>query len=231
MQSVDYVLVVRDVLTNITCLYLYAYFIIFYRYGNKELFVTCSLFNIFVLLIVMTIVRTDFSIAVGFGLFALLALVTIRSTTFTKTETAYFFGSISIALINGSGISDYAFVLMANGLVVVSAWLISSWSIEHSANIFDMQYSRQFSVVFDSIDEDATKNPAAMREKLSNLFGLDITSFKINQIDYVKDIMTIRLTYNSSPGSDPVQENIDREAYALSRNSAREYQGEEANVR
>ncbi|MGI9500310.1 MAG: DUF4956 domain-containing protein, partial [Geminicoccaceae bacterium] len=141
MLYVDYVHVGRDILMNIACLYLYAYVIIFYKYGNKELFVTCSLFNIFVLLVVMTIIRTDFSVAVGFGLFALLALVQIRSATFTKTEMAYFFGAISMAVINGSGITDYVFVIMANGLVVLSAWCISSWSIEHSANIFDMQFS------------------------------------------------------------------------------------------
>ena len=158
---------------------------------------TCSLFNIFVLLVVMTIVRTDFSIAVGFGLFALLALIQIRSAPFTKTEVAYFFGAIALAVINGTGISDYVFVIMANGLVVLSAWCISSWSIDHSANIFDMQFSRKFSVVFDRIDPDATDNPEVMRGKLRELFNVDVMSYSVDQIDYVKDTMNVTITYNT----------------------------------
>jgi len=197
MLYVDYVHVGRDILMNVACLYLYAYVIIFYRYGNKELFVTCSLFNIFVLLVVMTIVRTDFSIAVGFGLFALLALIQIRSSPFSKTEVAYFFGAIALAVINGTGITDYVFVIMANGLIVLSAWCISSWSIDHSANIFDMQFSRKFSVIFDRIDSDATDNPEMMREKLRELFNVDVMSYSVDQIDYVKDTMNITITYDT----------------------------------
>ena len=197
MLYVDYVHVGRDILMNVACLYLYAYVIIFYRYGNRELFVTCSLFNIFVLLVVMTIVRTDFSIAVGFGLFALLALIQIRSAPFTKTEVAYFFGAIALGVINGTGVTDYVFVIMANALVVLSAWCISSWSIEHSANIFDMQFSRKFSVVFDRIDPDATDNPETMRAKLRELFNVDVMSYSVDQIDYVKDTMNITITYNT----------------------------------
>jgi len=198
MLYVDYVHIGRDILMNLACLYLYAYVIIFYKYGNKELFVTCSLFNIFVLLVVMTIVRTDFSLAVGFGLFALLALIQIRSATFTKTEMAYFFGAISMAVINGTGVTDYVFVMMANGFVVLSAWCISSWSIEHSANIFDMQFSKKFSVIFDRIDTDATNNPILMREKLVELFNVDVIGFSVDQIDYVKDTMNITITYNTN---------------------------------
>ncbi len=198
MLYVDYVHVSRDILVNLTCLYLYAYVIIYYKFENKELFVTCSLFNIFVLLVVMTIVRTDFSVAIGFGLFALLALVQIRSATFTKTEMAYFFGAISMALVNGTGITDYVFVIMANGLIILSAWCISSWSIEHSANTFDMQSNRSFSVVFDRIYPDATNNPALMQEKLSSLFKIDVISYSVDQIDFVKDTMNLTITHSTN---------------------------------
>ncbi len=196
MLYVDYVYLGRDLLIDFLSLYLYAYVIIYYKYGNKELFVTCALFNIFVLLVVMAIVRTDFTLAIGFGLFALLALVQMRSATFSKTEMAYFFGAISLAVINGSGITDYVFVILSNGLVVLSAWCISSWSIEHSANIFDMQFTRKLAVVFDHIDTDATNNQPAMIEKLRDRFNIDIATYSVKQIDYVRDTMDIEITYS-----------------------------------
>ena len=52
--------------------------------------------------------QDGFQHAVGFGLFVLLALIQIQSTPFTKIEVAYFFGSIALAVINGTDISDYA---------------------------------------------------------------------------------------------------------------------------
>jgi len=198
MMYVDYVNVSRDIIIDFVSLYLYAYGIIYYKYGNKELFVTCALFNIFILLVVMTIVRSDFNLAIGFGLFALLALVQMRSAPLTKTEMAYFFGSISLAVINGSGIADYIFVIMANSLIVISVWCISSWSIDHSANIFDMQFNKKITVVFDYIDLDATNDQAAMIEKLNTKFNMKVSSFAIKQIDYVKDTMEITMHYNTS---------------------------------
>lgn len=196
MLYVDYVNVIRDLIVNFISLYLYAYVIIFYKYGNKELFVTCTLFNVFVLLVVMTIIRTDFTLAVGFGLFALLALVQVRSATFSKTEMAYFFGGIALAVINGSGITDYVFVILCNGIIVLSAWCISSWSIDHSANIFDMQFSRKLAVVFDHVDADAMNDQAAMIEKLKGIFDIEVVSYSVKQIDYVRDTMDIVITYN-----------------------------------
>ncbi len=210
MLYVDYVNVGRDVIIDFASLYLYAYIIIFYKYGNKELFVTCTLFNIFLLLVVMAIVRTDFNLAIGFGLFAILALIQLRSATFTKTEMAYFFGGMALAVINGSGITDYVFVIMANAIVVLSAWCISSWSIDHSADIFDMQFSKQLSVVFDHIDPDATNNRPAMIEKLKALFDLEVVTFSVKQIDYVKDTMDIVVTYSTIGEHAQAKSDLDR---------------------
>ena len=109
---------------------------------------------------------------------------------------AYFFGGIALAVINGSGITDYVFVILSNAIVVLSAWCISSWSIEHSANIFDMQFSKKLSVVFDHIDTDATNNRPEMIEKLKKLFDLEVVTFSVKQIDYVKDTMDIVITYS-----------------------------------
>jgi hypothetical protein len=80
--------------------------------------------------------------------------------------------------------------------VVLSAWCISLWSIEHSANIFDMESHQQLAVVFDRIDPDATNNRVAMQTKLQHMFNLEILSYKVTKIDYVRDTMNIVIIYN-----------------------------------
>ena len=149
MYYVDYIGIFKDILINMISLYVFAYVIIYRHYGNKELFATCTLFNISLLLIVMVIVRTDFNLAVGFGLFALLSLITVRSAPFSMTEMAHFFGAMALAVINGSGITDYVFVLACNALVVAAAWYINRWSSAHMSNIGIGKQTRKMAIVLD----------------------------------------------------------------------------------
>lgn len=198
MLYVDYMNLTRDIIIDFTSLYLYTYGIIFRRYNNKELFVTCFLFNVFLLFVVMAVVRTDINIAVGFGLFALLSLVQVRSEPFKRSEMAYFFGAVALAVINGCGIADYVFVVLSNVVIVLSAWFISNWAIEHTADIMEETNTGNMRVTLDQIDEDAINNRPAMIDKLSRIFKLPVVSFIIRKVDYVRDTIDLELIYDLS---------------------------------
>lgn len=159
------------------------------------MFVTCALFNIFIMLIVMAIIRTDFNIAVGFGLFALLSLIQVRSAQFTKTETAYMFGTVALAVINGAGIGDLTFVLICNFVVILAAWLIGTWSLEHSANLITVDNVRKMSVTLDHINEKAISDRSLMSKDLAQILGCPIQSFEIKKVDYVRDIVDVSVIY------------------------------------
>ena len=189
---------------NFIGLYFFAYVILYRKYRNTEMFVSCSLFNIFVLLIVMSIIRTDFNLAVGFGLFALLSLIQVRSAQFTKTETAYVFGAITMAVINGAGISDLSFVLICNFVVVLSSWFIGNWSLEHSANLITVDNVRKMSVTLDHISADAIGDRQIMETMLAEKLGHPVQSFEIKKIDYVRDLVEIAVVYEL-PDSDKPQ--------------------------
>jgi hypothetical protein len=196
MSFIEYSSIIRDFVIDFTALYFFAYVILYRKFRNKELFVTCSLINVFMLLVIMALTRTSFNIAIGFGLFALLSMVQLRSTTFSKAEMAYLFGGVSLAVINGAGIPDLSFVLTCNFVIIGCAWIISSWSIEHSAAIIDVDSIKKMAVVLDEIDEEGLKDRAFMQRKLTNLFHLDVQSFEIKKIDYVKDVMELQIVYH-----------------------------------
>ena len=69
------------------------------RYRDKELVTAAALFNVFVFAVLTVLSSVEFSLAAGFGLFAILALFTLRSEQITKIEITYFFGSVAIAVI------------------------------------------------------------------------------------------------------------------------------------
>ena len=203
MSFIDYSTVIRDILIDFTSLYFLSYVILYRKYRNVEMFVASALFNIFILLIVMTIVRTDFNIAVGFGLFALLSLVQLRSTTFTKTEMAYLFGAVTLAVINGAGIIDLSFVLISNVVVIVSTWFIGNWSLEHSANLIRVDNVKKMAVTLDHIDENVVGNRDLMCEQLTETLGINVQTFEIKKIDYVRDMVEITVIYQLPPSEIP----------------------------
>tara|TARA_B110000285_G_scaffold64218_2_gene73843 strand:+ start:2263 stop:2949 length:687 start_codon:yes stop_codon:yes gene_type:complete len=203
MSFIDYSTVIRDILIDFTSLYFLSYVILYRKYRNVEMFVASALFNIFILLIVMTIVRTDFNIAVGFGLFALLSLVQLRSTTFTKTEMAYLFGAVTLAVINGAGIIDLSFVLISNVVVIVSTWFIGNWSLEHSANLIRVDNVKKMAVTLDHIDENVVGNRDLMCKQLTETLGINVQTFEIKKIDYVRDMVEINVIYQLPPSEIP----------------------------
>ncbi len=195
MNFVDYTTVIRDLLIDFSSMYFLSYVVLYRKYRNTEMFVSSALFNIFILLIIMSIVRTDFNIAIGFGLFALLSLVQLRSAQFTKTEIAYLFGAVSLAVINGAGIGDLSFVLICNFVVVLSTWVIASWSLEHSANLITVDNVRKMSVTLDHIDKEAIADRELMRTRLTSELGMDVRTFETRKIDYVRDMVELTVVY------------------------------------
>lgn len=195
MNFIDYTTVIRDLLIDFSSMYFLSYVVLYRKYRNTEMFVSSALFNVFILLIIMSIVRTDFNIAIGFGLFALLSLVQLRSAQFTKTEIAYLFGAVSLAVINGAGIGDLSFILICNFVVILSTWVLGSWSLEHSANLITVDNIRKMSVTLDHIDHDAIAEREIMRANLINELGIDVQTFEIRKIDYVRDMVELTVVY------------------------------------
>jgi len=215
MLYVNYGTVVRDIVVDMFSLYFYAYLLIFRRYENRELFITCSLFNVALLMVVMTIVRTDFNLAVGFGLFALLSVITVRSTPFSRTEIAYFFGGLALAVINGSGISDFSFVVTSNIIIVGFAWVLSSWSMVGNDSLIKAVEPQTMSVVLEGVDNDATSDAQGMREKLSRRYNILVKSYMVKKIDHVKETMELDILFDESvsDGSDEKSEIITSQEY------------------
>lgn len=194
MGYVDFANVFRDLLIDLISMYFFSYTVLYKKYRNKELFVSVTLFNLFMILVVMAMVRTSFNIAMGFGLFALLSMVQMRSAQFSKAEMAYLFGGVVLAVINGAGIQNLPFILVCNIMVIVSTYFISSWSIEHSASIIEVDNIGRMQITLDHIDDDINDH-VVMHQKLCDLLKLKVLEYRVRSIDYVRDTVNLVLTY------------------------------------
>ena len=157
------------------------------RYRDKELVTAAALFNTFVFAVLAILSSVEFSLAAGFGLFAILALFTLRSEQITKTEITYFFGSIAIAVICSVSGTTLPLVLVTVSLVLAGAYVLDHPRILRSVD--------GIKITLDKIDGHALSDPAAMRADLAERLGVDVMFYQIISFDYVNDMARINVFY------------------------------------
>lgn len=157
------------------------------RYRDKELVTAAAMFNIFAFAVLSILSMVNFTVAAGFGLFAILALFSLRSEQITKSEITYFFGSIAIAVICSVQGSTLAFASVIIALILVSAFIIDHPRILRSAG--------GVKIVLDKIDLHALSSPGAMRKELTARLGVDVISFQITRLDYINDLANINVFF------------------------------------
>jgi len=157
------------------------------RYSDKELVTAAALFNVFVFAVLTVLSGVEFSLAAGFGLFAILALFTLRSEQISKIEITYFFGSVAIAVICSVHGTTIPFVAAVTALVLISTYIIDHPRILRSVD--------GIKITLDKIDAHALSDPALMRTNLSERLGVDVVYYQIISFDYVNDMARINVYY------------------------------------
>ena len=157
------------------------------RYRDKVLATTASMFNIFAFSVLTILSSVEFSIAAGFGLFAILALFSLRSEQIEKIEIAYFFGSIAIAVICSVQGTGLAFVMVIVAIVLFGAWILDHPRILQSAS--------NTKITLDKIDQYALSDPDKMQDDLSNRLGVEVMNFQIIELNYVNDLARLQIFY------------------------------------
>ncbi len=159
------------------------------RYGDKELMTSASLFNVFIFAVLTILSSVNFSVNAGFGLFAILALFTLRSEQIGKIEITYFFGSVAIAVICSVQGSSLAFVLAAVAILVTSAFLL-----DHPKVLRNVHSVR---ITLDKIDAEAIANPEHMCKELSARLNVHVLSFHIISLDFIHDMAVLNVNYRN----------------------------------
>lgn len=159
------------------------------RYRDKELVTAAALFNVFIFAVLTILSSVNFSVAAGFGLFAILALFTLRSEPLSKTEMTYFFGAVAIAVITSVQGTTVPFAALAVSFVLGGAYVIDHPKILQSVS--------GAKVTLDKINTDLLADPAAMRAELSERLGVAVLSYQVLQLDYITEMARLNVYYRT----------------------------------
>jgi hypothetical protein len=134
----------------------------------------------------LTKVRVD--IAVGFGLFAILSIIRLRSSAVTQQEVAYYFLALVLGLLNGLGVPDRGLVVALN-VVVLLVMLV-----------FDSKLVRDRSRRMDVHLDGVYTNEAALVAELERKLGGRVAYQEITEIDLVHGHMLIDVRLQPGQG-------------------------------
>jgi hypothetical protein len=118
---------------DLVAIFVMTYVLYFRRHWRADLLLSYVALNIgiFVTMSLLTQVRLD--IAVGFGLFAILSIIRLRSSAVTQQEVAYYFIALVLGLVNGMGVPDRGLVVGMNVVLLLALLAIDTRHLRNRA--------------------------------------------------------------------------------------------------
>lgn len=174
---------------NVVVMMMLVFGMYYRRYRDKELATTASFFNIVAFSVLAILSSVQFSLAAGFGLFAILALFSLRSETIGKIEISYFFASIGIAVICSVAGTGFLTVILMCGFVLLGAWIIDHPKL--------LQESFSTKITLDRIEETILSDPKKLYHDLSITLGVNVLNVQILELNYVNDLARLNVIYSA----------------------------------
>jgi hypothetical protein len=159
------------------------------RRPQRGLFMVFTAFNVGVFALLAVISQRHIGPAVGFGLFALLSIVRLRSEPFSNAELSYFFCALVLALINGLRVDEVPFQILLDAVLLTTLFLVDHPSLYRP--------TARRTVTLDElvVDEEA------LRERLTEDLGVSVLDVSIEEIDYVRDLTRVEIRFVAPQGA------------------------------
>ena len=176
-----------DLAVDLAAIFLLAYVLYFRRHRRADLLLAYVSLNIgiFVAMSLLGKVRVD--VAVGFGLFAILSIIRLRSTSVTQQEVAYYFLTLVMGLVNGMGLDDRRLVVAINVLLIATMAVVDSRQLRERALRMD--------VTLDVVHHDEASLVADLERRL----GGTVMHHEVNDVDYARRTMLVDVRYRLDP--------------------------------
>lgn len=178
----------RDLALNLTAVTLLVFGVYFPRHRRRDLVLGYLAFNVSLFAVAAALGSSSpLNVGVGFGLFAVLSIVRLRSDESTQAEIGYTMVTLVLGLLNGLPGLQFEVKLLFTLLLVGSMYVA-----DHPAVLPPEQHLR-FRVELDVVHSD----PASIRAELERRLGWEIKRFTVQEIDYVRETMRVDVRVNA----------------------------------
>lgn len=171
---------------NLLFIFIYAYFIYYRRHHDHKMLFLLLGFNLF--LFPIFLLNTVLSTGFGFTIFALLALVRLRSENFDKAEVAYLLGAVSLTFTNSVLPAKVEYI--ASVLVLATAYFG-----DHPRLWRDAYQNVQIRLPLDEMDR--MLDIEWLRRRVEREFGVEVNDLEIERVE--KNRVRLQVMYREEP--------------------------------
>jgi hypothetical protein len=171
-----------------------AYGIYYRRHGRRDLVVIFSMFNVGLFLALIAISSGNVSAGVGFGLFAVLSIIRLRSEPFSNGELAYFFVALVIGLVCGIDMGNPGLAILLAAVALGGALVIDHPRL--------LRPTRHMEVTLETIPADQD----TLRRHLEERLNAEISECNVLEIDYVRETTRVAVRCSTTPLTMPTTE-------------------------
>jgi hypothetical protein len=192
---------------DLVCIGIIAFAVFYRRYRRADLVVAYVALNVSLFSVAVLIVNEmRIGVAFGFGLFAILSIIRLRSEPISPEESAYYFVALVLGLINGMVFRNAPLARVLDfGLVVVMLVL---------DNGFVGVKARRQVVTLDTVYPDEGR----LRRDLETRLCGKVKRLYVKETDYVRDTTVVDVRYvpvTRSRRSGPADGEDDRDLHEV----------------
>ena len=188
MGNLDTGELIRDLALNLVSIFLLVYVIYFRRHRRWDQVVGYVAFNISLFTVSAALGSSGpLNVGVGFGLFAVLSVVRLRSDESGQIEIGFTMVALVLGLMTGLPGMEFGIKVLFAALLVVAMFLVDMSAIGRR-----YRYSR-VKVELDRIIHDEE----ALNAHLRTTFGKAVKSVSVRSVDMVRDTMTLDVVFHS----------------------------------
>ena len=158
------------------------------RHGRRDLVAAYIGVNVGVLAVTLLLSTASVAAGLGLGLFGVLSIIRLRSSSLAQGEVAYFFAALALGLLGG--IKSHLIIVA----ILMALILASLWVGDHPAL---MRRNRNQVVTLDRAISDENE----LITELEDLLGAHVRSVDLKSLDLVNDTTIVEVHYRLRPRS------------------------------
>ena len=172
-----------DLGVDLAAIFLLSYVLYFRRHRRADLLLGYVALNVGLFVAMSLLSTVPLDVSLGFGLFAILSIIRLRSTSVTQQEVAYYFVALVMGLVNGLGLEDRRLAVAINVVLLLTMLVVDGRPLRERV--------RRLDVTLDVIHAD----DAALVADLERRLGGEVMHHQVNEVDYVRDTMVVDVRF------------------------------------
>jgi hypothetical protein len=188
----DYEHFLTSLLLDLVAISLLTYALYFRRHQRRDLTLALMGVNVGLFAVSSFTATTTISVGFGIGLFALLSVIRLRSTTISQEEIGYYFVALVIGLVNGLSAGERWSVTITLNIVLLAVMFVA----DHPRML---RHAERHLVVLKGVPRSLD----TLRGELGERLGYEVTRLRVLEIDYANKRTHVDVRINTDRPVEP----------------------------